>query len=111
MCFDGSGGHAPPAARHLFPDSAGRLVRLFRFPFRLGQRGIAPLCARALSAPASGRARRAARPPRRRPSAAPGRPVDTPALDVFVDVLQNSSDVFRHRLLPLSSQSRSAAQR
>ena len=81
------------------------------FPFRLGQRGIAPLCARALSAPASGRARRAARPPRRRPSAAPGRPVDTPALDVFVDVLQNSSDVFRHRLLPLSSQSRSAAQR
>ena len=46
MLFDGSGGHAPPSARHLFPDSAGRLVRLFRFPFRLGQRGIAPLCAR-----------------------------------------------------------------
>ena len=46
MCFDGSGGHAPPSARHLFPDSAGRSVRLFRFPFRLGQRGIAPLCAR-----------------------------------------------------------------
>lgn len=32
MCFDGSGGHAPPAARHLFPDSAERPVRLFRFP-------------------------------------------------------------------------------
>ena len=48
MCFDGSGGHAPPSARHLFPDSAGRSVRLFRFPFRLGQRGIAPLCARPL---------------------------------------------------------------
>ena len=46
MCFDGSGGHAPPSARHLFPGSAGRSVRLFRFPFRLGQRGIAPLCAR-----------------------------------------------------------------
>ena len=48
MCFDGSGGHAPPAARHLFPDSAGRSVSLFRFAFRLGQRGIAPLCARPL---------------------------------------------------------------
>ena len=48
MCFDGSGGHAPPSARHLFPDSAGRSVRLFRFAFRLGQRGIAPLCARPL---------------------------------------------------------------
>ena len=51
MCFDRSGGHAPPAARHLFPDSAGRSVRLFRFPFRLGQRGIAPLCARPLQEP------------------------------------------------------------
>ena len=48
MCFDGSGGHAPPSARHLFPDSAGRSVRLFRFSSRLGQRGIAPLCARPL---------------------------------------------------------------
>ena len=48
MCFDGSGGHAPPAARHLFPDSAGRSVRLFHFALRLGQRGIAPLCARPL---------------------------------------------------------------
>ena len=48
MCFDGSGGHAPPSARHLFPDSAGRSVSLFRFAFRLGQRGIAPLCARPL---------------------------------------------------------------
>ena len=48
MCFDGSGGHAPPAARHLFPDSAGRSVRLFRFSSRLGQRGIAPLGARPL---------------------------------------------------------------
>ena len=46
MCFDGSGGYAPPSARHLFPDSAGRTVRLFRFAFRLGQRGIAPLGAR-----------------------------------------------------------------
>ena len=51
MCFDGSGGHAPPAARHLFPDSAGRSVRLFRFSPRLGQRGIAPLCARPLDEP------------------------------------------------------------
>ena len=51
MCFDGSGGHAPPAARHLFPDSAGRSVRLFRFSSRLGQRGIAPLCARPLDEP------------------------------------------------------------
>ena len=51
MCFDGSGGHAPPSARHLFPDSAGRSVRLFRFSFRLGQRGIAPLCARPLYEP------------------------------------------------------------
>ena len=42
----GPGGHAPPAARHLFPDSAGRSVRLFRFSSRLGQRGIAPLGAR-----------------------------------------------------------------
>ena len=48
MCFDRSGGHAPPSARHLFPDSAGRSVSLFRFAFRLGQRGIAPLCARPL---------------------------------------------------------------
>ena len=48
MLFDGSGGHAPPSARHLFPDSAGRSVRLFRFSPRLGQRGIAPLCARPL---------------------------------------------------------------
>lgn len=51
MCFDGSGGHAPPAARHLFPDSAGRSVRLFRFSSRLGQRGIAPLGARPLDEP------------------------------------------------------------
>ena len=51
MCFDGSGGHAPPSARHLFPDSAGRSVRLFRFAFRLGQRGIAPLGARPLYEP------------------------------------------------------------
>ena len=51
MCFDRSGGHAPPAARHLFPDSAERSVRLFRFSFRLGQRGIAPLCARPLYEP------------------------------------------------------------
>ena len=51
MCFDGSGGHAPPAARHLFPDSAGRSARLFRFSPRLGQRGIAPLCARPLDEP------------------------------------------------------------
>lgn len=51
MCFDGSGGHAPPAARHLFPDSAGRSVRLFLFSPRLGQRGIAPLCARPLDEP------------------------------------------------------------
>lgn len=43
MRFDRSGGHAPPVARHLFPNSAGRSVRLFRFAFRLGQRGIAPL--------------------------------------------------------------------
>ena len=48
MCSDKSGGHAPPPARHLFPDSAGRSARLFRFAFRLGQRGIAPLCARPL---------------------------------------------------------------
>ena len=51
MCFDRSGGHAPPSARHLFPDSAERSVRLFRFSFRLGQRGIAPLCARPLYEP------------------------------------------------------------
>ena len=51
MCFDGSGDHAPPAARHLFPDSAGRSVRLFRFSSRLGQRGIAPLGARPLDEP------------------------------------------------------------
>ena len=49
--FRWSGGHAPPAARHLFPDSAGRSVRLFRFSPRLGQRGIAPLCARPLDEP------------------------------------------------------------
>ena len=80
MCFDGSGGHAPPSARHLFPDSAGRSVRLFRSPLRLGQRGIAPLCARPpyLRAPASGRARRAARPPRRRRSAVP--PASSPSI-------------------------------
>ncbi len=48
MRFDRSGGHAPPFARHLFSDSAGRSVRLFRFAFRLVQRGIAPLCARPL---------------------------------------------------------------
>ena len=47
----GPGGHAPPAARHLFPDSAGRSVRLFRFSSRLGQRGIAPLGARPLDEP------------------------------------------------------------
>lgn len=47
----GPGGHAPPAARHLFPDSAGRSVRLFRFSSRLGQQGIAPLCARPLDEP------------------------------------------------------------
>ena len=46
MCFDGSGGHAPPAARHLFPDSSGRSVPSILFSFRLGQRGIAPFCAR-----------------------------------------------------------------
>ena len=51
MCFDRSGGHALPAARHLFPDSAGRSVRLFRFSSRLGQRGIAPLCAHPLDEP------------------------------------------------------------
>ena len=51
MCFDRSGGHAPPAARHLFPDSAGRSVCLFRFSSRLGQRGIAPLFARPLDEP------------------------------------------------------------
>ena len=48
MCFDRFGGHAPPSARHLFPDSAERSVSLFRFAFRLGQRGIAPLGARPL---------------------------------------------------------------
>ncbi len=51
MCFDRSGGHAPPAARHLFqtqPD--GRSVYSV-FPSRLGQRGIAPLCARPLQEP------------------------------------------------------------
>lgn len=48
MCFGGSGGHVPPSARHLFADSAGRSVRLFRFSSRLGQRGIAPLFARPL---------------------------------------------------------------
>ena len=48
MCFDGSGGHAPAFARRLFPDSAGRSARLFLFAFRLGQRGIAPLCAHPL---------------------------------------------------------------
>ena len=31
MRFDRSGGHAPPAAQYLFPGSAGRSVRLFRF--------------------------------------------------------------------------------
>lgn len=41
--LDRSGGHAPPAARHLFPDSAGRSVRLFRFSSRLGQWGMVPL--------------------------------------------------------------------
>ena len=46
--FDRSGGHSPPSVWHLFPDSAGRSVRLFRFAFRLGQRGVAPLCARPL---------------------------------------------------------------
>ena len=51
MCFDGSRGHAPPAARHPFPNPAGRSVRLFRFSSRLGQRGIAPLCARPLDEP------------------------------------------------------------
>ena len=112
MFFDGSGGYAPPSARHLFPDSAGRSARLLHFPFRPGQRGIAPLCVRPPYQPrrqvelAERHVLHAVGPP-----AAPGRPVDTPALDVFVDVLQNSSDVFRHRLLPPSSQSRSAAQR
>lgn len=43
--FDRSGGHAPPAARHLFPNSTGRSVRLFRFSSRLDQWGIIPLCA------------------------------------------------------------------
>ena len=82
------------------------------FPFRPGQRGIAPLCVRPPYQPrrqvelAERHVLHAVGPP-----AAPDRPVDTPALDVFVDVLQNSSDVFRHRLLPPSSQSRSAAQR
>ena len=51
MCFDSSGGHTPPAAWHLFPDSTGRSVRLFRLSSRLGQRGIAPLCARPLDKP------------------------------------------------------------
>lgn len=46
--FDRSGGHSPPSVWHLFPDSAGRSVRLFRFAFRLGQRGAAPFCARPL---------------------------------------------------------------
>lgn len=46
--FDRSGDHSPPSVWHLFPDSAGRSVRLFRFAFRLGQRGVAPLCARPL---------------------------------------------------------------
>lgn len=46
MCFDGSGGHAPPAARRLFPDSAGRSVPSIPFSLRLGQRGIAPFRAR-----------------------------------------------------------------
>ena len=46
MCFDGSGGHAPPAARHLFPDSAERSVPSIPFSLRLGQRGIAPFLAR-----------------------------------------------------------------
>ena len=52
MCFDGSGGHAPPAARRLFPDSAERSVPSIPFfPFRLGQRGIAPFLARPLDEP------------------------------------------------------------
>ncbi len=46
MCFGGSGGHVPPSARHLFADSAGRSVRLFRFRLQASQRGIASLCAR-----------------------------------------------------------------
>ena len=46
MCFDGSGGHAPPAARRLFPDSAERSVPSIPFSLRLGQRGIAPFRAR-----------------------------------------------------------------
>ena len=46
MCFDGSGGHAPPAARRLFPDSAERSVPSIPFSLRLGQRGIAPFLAR-----------------------------------------------------------------
>ncbi len=85
---------------------------IYIFPFRPGQRGIAPLCVRPPYQPrrqvelAERHVLHAVGPP-----AAPGRPVDTPALDVFVDVLQNSSDVSRHRLLPPSSQSRSAAQR
>ena len=55
MCVDESGGHAPPSARHLFPDSAGRPVRLFRFSLQAGTAGNRPsLRAFALSAPASG---------------------------------------------------------
>lgn len=50
MCFDRSGGHAPPATRRLFPDSAERSVRLFRFPSRHGQRA-SPLSARPLDEP------------------------------------------------------------
>ena len=42
MLFDGSGGHAPPSARHLFPDSAGRSPRLFRFPLQARTAGHRP---------------------------------------------------------------------
>ena len=44
MCFDGSGGHAPPVPRLRFPDSAERLRAIYLVPASgLGQRGIAPL--------------------------------------------------------------------
>ena len=48
MCSIGPVAILRPQFGHLFPDSAGRSVRLFRFAFRLGQRGVAPLCARPL---------------------------------------------------------------
>lgn len=51
MCFDGFGVHASPSARHRFPDPVGRLVRLFRFTLRLGQRDIAHLGAHRLYEP------------------------------------------------------------